>query len=163
VFADLDGVPREVELRLVDHVLDRTIDLRRDTTYRFVSPRSARVARASEARFELLAGTPEFIATGGAGTSRPLRTRLSSVFPSPMASATTIRFEIARPGITRLQVFDVAGRCVRTLLHEPRLAGLHELSWKGDDEGGRSLPPGIYLVRLVAPDRHDERRVVKIR
>jgi flagellar hook assembly protein FlgD len=80
-----------------------------------------------------------------------------------MASATTIRFEMARPGLARLEVFDVAGRCVRTLLHKHRAAGMHELSWTGEDESGRSLAPGIYLMRLVAHGHHDEHRVVKIR
>ncbi len=160
-FAGLEGIPAEHELRLVDHALGRVIDLRAVNDYPFVSTRRAAVAKAGDARFELLAGAPEFVASGLA--ARPLETRLLPSFPSPMTSTTTIRFELAQRGRVEIDVFDVAGRRVRGLVRDERAAGIQELSWNGADDGGQSLAPGIYLVRMVTPGTTQERRVVKIR
>jgi len=40
--------------------------------------------------------------------------------------------------------------------------GRFELAWRGDDEGGRRLPPGVYFLRLVVSNRADVRKVVVI-
>ena len=46
-----------------------------------------------------------------------------------------------------LHVFDAGGRRVRSIEHLA-VAGPHTLAWDGMDEGGRRVPPGIYVVRL---------------
>ena len=157
-----DDVPPELVVRLLDHALGREIDLRHSSSYPFVSTRHVPVARSSESRFELLAGTPAFVASSGRAAS-PMATRLLPSFPSPMTSASTIRFELDRPGPVRLDVFDVSGRHVRELVRGEQAAGAHELSWAGRDDDGRALPPGVYLLRLAAVNRMVEQRVVKLR
>jgi len=161
-FAGLDLVPAEIELRLVDRALERVIDLRGASDYPFVATRRERVPHAGEARFELLAGTKGFVASGGLPV-RPHTTRLLPGFPSPMSSTTTFRFELAERGSVRLDVFDVMGRHVRSLIRGDRAAGVHELSWAGQDDAGNSIAPGIYLVRMAASGHTEDRRVVKLR
>ena len=120
--------------------------------------------RADQARFELVAGTPDFIEAVRSGLAdRPRLTRLLPSFPNPVLASAVIRFETATPGRVRLALFDLAGRRVRTLVDEDRPAGLHELAWQGGDDRGQDLPAGVYSLRLVAPDRTDVRKLVKIR
>ncbi|MCC7265485.1 MAG: hypothetical protein IT369_23515 [Candidatus Latescibacteria bacterium] len=48
-----------------------------------------------------------------------------------------------------MEVFDLSGRQVRDLSTSPgHLSGEHHISWDGQDDGGRLLPPGIYLFHL---------------
>ncbi len=47
-------------------------------------------------------------------------------------------------------VHDARGRLVRTLAGGVHEAGSHELTWQGDDDAGRRLESGVYLVRAVA-------------
>lgn len=75
-------------------------------------------------------------------------------FPNPFNPATSIRFEI--PGTagsqvpTRLELFDLAGRLVRTLVAEPLAPGVHTVEWDGKDASGGSVASGSYFARLSA-------------
>ena len=69
--------------------------------------------------------------------------------PNPFNPSTRIRFNAARPGHARLEIFDIAGRRVATLLDEPVAAGLSSLDWNGTDHAGRELPSGLYFSRLL--------------
>ena len=162
-FSGLDRVPRELGIRLVDRVLKRTIDLRQGSEYTLAGAREEYVARAAEARFELLVGTQEYVAAVHSSLAdRPRATRLLPSFPNPATAWAIIRFETARAGRVRLELYDVAGRRVRRLVDEERGAGGYELAWRGEDDQGRGVPPGVYSLRLVAPDRTDVRKLVKI-
>jgi carboxypeptidase T len=83
--------------------------------------------------------------------------------PNPARGATTITFELASPGSARLEVFDCAGRKVRTLHAGHAGAGAHELSWDVSDDAGRPLPPGVYVYRLDAGGKTLSRRLVATR
>ena len=78
------------------------------------------------------------------------RLALDQNVPNPFNPTTTIGFSLPRTGPVKLQVFDVRGRLVRTLLDEARSAGTYEVKWDGRDEGGRRAASGVYLYRLDA-------------
>lgn len=80
---------------------------------------------------------------GGADGLRALSCR-----PNPFNPRTTIRFDLATAGATRLSVFDARGRRVRALLDETLAAGGHEATWDGRDDSGREVGSGVYLARL---------------
>jgi flagellar hook assembly protein FlgD len=62
-----------------------------------------------------------------------------------------------------LQVFDAAGRAVRTLAQGRMDAGTHTATWNGRDDSGRELAHGIYFVRLVTPDSRVELKTILAR
>lgn len=80
----------------------------------------------------------------------PAATRLLPPAPNPFNPAVALRFELARPGLARLAVYDARGRRLATLLDEHRPAGAHEATWRGTDAQGRPQPSGVYFVRLEA-------------
>lgn len=82
---------------------------------------------------------------------------------APVVTGAVIRFETARAGRVQLALYDVAGRRVSRLTDEPREPGRHELAWTGADDRGIGLPPGVYWLRLTAPDRTDVLRIAKLR
>lgn len=104
-------------------------------------------------RLEVLAGGP--VAPGA-----PLVTALRAVGPNPFRVAATLSFSLARTGPLRWDVFDLAGRRVvsgaRTLT-----AGEHTLTWDGRDDAGRSVRPGLYLLRWRADGRSGSARLVR--
>jgi flagellar hook assembly protein FlgD len=63
-----------------------------------------------------------------------------------------------RAGRVQLQVLDVAGRVVRTLLQGPYAPGRYSVAWDGVGVR-RRVPAGLYFVRLIAADRTTVRRV----
>jgi hypothetical protein len=79
-----------------------------------------------------------------------VRTVLHPAFPNPFNPETTIRYETAQAGRVVLAVYGLDGRRVATLVDENRAAGMHQTSWFGRDDRGRSVASGVYLCRLVA-------------
>ncbi|MFZ0390810.1 MAG: M28 family peptidase [Calditrichia bacterium] len=73
---------------------------------------------------------------------------LNQNFPNPFNSQTTIRFSLANPGRTLLQVFDILGRKVRTLVSDDLLAGAHQIHWDGKNDLGLPVASGLYIYRL---------------
>jgi hypothetical protein len=111
-------------------------------------------------------GCYEFAATVGIGTGPTTAARrlLAPVSPNPFNPRTAIAFDLPRATRVRLEIFDPAGRRVRTLLADVTLAaGRHEIVWSGDDDRGRALPSGVYVCRLRAGDAGDRRRLTLVR
>jgi len=73
-------------------------------------------------------------------------------FPNPLRGPSTIHFETAGSGPVRLQVFDVSGRAVVSILDANFPAGAHDVSWDTRDGAGGLLGPGMYFLRLQSVD-----------
>ncbi|MFH1861454.1 MAG: T9SS type A sorting domain-containing protein [bacterium] len=71
--------------------------------------------------------------------------RLLTPSPNPFNPETVLRFELMRPEEVRLQIYDLRGRMLGTVLQGNLPAGLHSVLWKPEN-----LPSGIYLVSLQA-------------
>jgi len=66
----------------------------------------------------------------------------------------TLRYALQNPGDVRLDVFDVAGRRITTLVSGVRGAGEHEVAWGGETAYGKARR-GIYFARIDTPEGHD--------
>ena len=66
----------------------------------------------------------------------------------------TLRWALQRPGDVRLDVFDVAGRRITTLVSGARGAGEHEIAWGGETANGMARR-GVYFARIETPEGND--------
>lgn len=73
----------------------------------------------------------------------PAGVLLEPAFPNPFSSSTTFCFQLLEPGRTVLQVFDLSGRLVETLLDGELQEGCHTVVFNAEN-----CCPGIYLYRL---------------
>jgi acyl-CoA thioesterase I len=83
-------------------------------------------------------------------TGVPSGFALRPAYPNPFNPATTVAFEIPRPGRVRVVVCDSRGRLVRILASGDFSAGTHRVSWDATDGYGREMPAGLYVARLEA-------------
>lgn len=84
--------------------------------------------------------------------------------PNPFAESTILRYEV--PGVeapVRVDVYDVAGRLVRTLIDGREPGGAHSVRWNGCDADGRAVSSGVYLVRLSAGVERETKRIVRLK
>ncbi len=88
---------------------------------------------------------------GGVGVRPPLDYRLEQNYPNPFNAGTTITVQIAGDGSrqARLEIVDVLGRRVRTLLNDVAAPGTHPLFWDGRNDGGDPVASGVYFARLI--------------
>nr|MEE4267047.1 FlgD immunoglobulin-like domain containing protein [Candidatus Krumholzibacteria bacterium] len=87
-------------------------------------------------------------------------TALTGVVPNPFNPATAIAFRLAGPGLVRLDILDVRGRLVRSLIQDRYAAGSHEVRWDGRDDRGQAVAAGVYLTRMQAPGYTATRKMV---
>jgi len=73
-----------------------------------------------------------------------------SHYPNPFNPATTIALDLPRDGAVSLQIYDLRGALVRTLLDERLAAGHHEVVWNGTDERGAAVASGVYFAEVRA-------------
>ena len=86
--------------------------------------------------------------------------RLLPNAPNPFQGSTKIAFDLDRSGKVSLDVLDISGRLVTTLVSGVRSAGRNEIEWNGLDGMGRRVAPGIYVYRLTTQVRVLARRMV---
>jgi hypothetical protein len=70
--------------------------------------------------------------------------------PNPVDRATTLSFDLPVASLVTLETFDLRGRRVIAAQAEELGPGRYQRTWKGLDDGGRALAPGVYLVRIEA-------------
>ncbi len=92
--------------------------------------------------------------------SYPAAVVLHQNVPNPFNPTTTISYELDTAGPVDLQVFDLAGRLVKTLHHGTESAGHHEKVWQGRDRLGRPVATGVYFYRLRADNEVQTRRML---
>jgi hypothetical protein len=88
---------------------------------------------------------------------------LAQNYPNPFNPATTIEFSLPEAAHVRLEVFNVLGRRVRTLIDEPRPAGHYVHPWDGRSESGQDLPSGLYFYRLEAGSKTATRKMLLLK
>ena len=75
---------------------------------------------------------------------------LGPAYPNPFVASARFDFSLAEAGPARMEVFDLSGRRVATIVSGILTAGRHMARWDGRDERGRVIRAGLYLVRLTA-------------
>ena len=71
------------------------------------------------------------------------------VYPNPFNSSTTISFEIAERSDIRIDIYNIYGQKVNTLVSGSRATGNHSVIWTGTNESNLSVPQGVYFCRMM--------------
>jgi len=88
---------------------------------------------------------------------------LSPLSPSPFRENTEVKYQLPKQGVVDLQVYDAAGRLVRTLTQGQTSAGYYFLKWDGKDEAGRALPGGVYFVKFKANEYESIQKTILLK
>jgi hypothetical protein len=130
---DLSGVPREIGLTLVDVEANQRVYLRTRQHY---------VYRAGDAprRFQIVA-EPNVLGS----------LAITQFTVQPARGGLTLTYQLSRSAAVQAEVRTLAGREVAPIAADTRAeGGMNTLPWTAQDEQGRPLPDGVYLVCLTA-------------
>ena len=72
-------------------------------------------------------------------------------------------FNLPTPSRARLDVYNVAGRKVATVVDGDFPAGHHSVTWDGTDAGGRDVSAGIYFYRLEAGTNQSTKKMIVLK
>jgi len=108
---------------------------------------------------ELVGMTEGYVARDDQGFLRvPFGYRLNCPYPNPLNAATTIVYDVPVRGHVRMNIFDVLGRQVATLVDGVADPGSYSVRWDAED-----LPSGIYFVRMEAAGFQKTQKVVVLK
>ncbi len=113
----------------------------------------AKAAAGLAARVRLLEDVLNYFGHSGGG--EPSGVPAADVFtagshPNPFNPATIISWSLPQAGHLGVQVYDVRGRLVRTLVDGPTAAGPGDVRWDGRADGGQNAAAGVYFWRVKA-------------
>jgi len=85
---------------------------------------------------------------------------LSQNYPNPFNPSTTISFFLPKPGIVKLNVYNVKGQHVKTLVNGYMNKDVHEVVWNGVDENNNGVASGVYFYRLEADGKQETKKML---
>ncbi len=93
----------------------------------------------------------------------PVVTELKGNYPNPFNPTTTIQFSVKDSGPVSIDVYNVLGQKVRTLVNGQLNAGNHSITWNGRDDRNRNVASGIYFYRMRAGSYSQTKKMVMMK
>ena len=96
------------------------------------------------------------------GQARPARFELGPNYPNPFNPSTNIPYQLAALSEVRLEVFNLLGQRIATLVDGERPAGFHTATWHATDAAGRAVAAGVYIYRMTVGVESQTGRMVLV-
>ncbi len=84
-------------------------------------------------------------------------------YPNPFTSSTSIRFSLDQQSAVSLEIFDVRGNHIKSLVNGEFEAGVYSFEWNGSDGYDANVPSGVYFYRLLSNGNSVTKRMTLIR
>lgn len=96
-------------------------------------------------------------------TVLPTGYRLAQNYPNPFNPTTEIEYSLSGAGLVRLDVMNILGQTVTTLVDGWRQPGNYSARWDGRDQSGETVASGVYLYRLRAGEYSSTRKMMLLK
>ncbi len=90
-------------------------------------------------------------------------TFLHNNYPNPFNPRTFISYDLKSDGQVVLEIYNLKGQKIRTLVNGAVKSGRHTVVWKGDDDSGKAVPGGVYLYRLATGSFTSTRKMIMLK
>ncbi len=93
----------------------------------------------------------------------PAAYSLESNYPNPAREHTTIAYNLPKASKVTLEIYNVLGQKIRTLVDTRQHAGYYSIGWDGKDTSSSNVPNGMYFYRIIAESFVETRKLLLIR
>jgi hypothetical protein len=93
----------------------------------------------------------------------PTGLRLEQNYPNPVGRATDIRYSLPRACWAKLEIYNILGQKVATLVDEAQEAGYKSVRWDCTNQSGGRVASGLYFYRLKAGDSVQKKKMIVLR
>jgi hypothetical protein len=101
----------------------------------------------------------DFVAFAPMGME-PLEFQLNQNYPNPFNPETTIEFNISKPSDVYLNIYDLKGSLIKTLVNRHMNEGNHKVVWDGTNNAGVKAASGMYVYSLNSGDLTDNKKMI---
>ena len=110
----------------------------------------------------------EILGTGNttalsANNINPFSFQLNQNYPNPFNPTTSISYQVQLSGDVTLNIYDVLGNRIKTLIDEPKAIGDYEIKWDGTNQMGERLSSGQYFYQLKVGDFVSTKKMVLLK
>jgi len=95
--------------------------------------------------------------------SLPEKFELGQNYPNPFNPTTTISFGLPAETAVDLNIYNIRGQIVKTLVSKVLPAGHHEVVWDGKNSAGEDVSSGVYFYRLSAGEFSESRKMIMLK
>lgn len=92
-----------------------------------------------------------------------IKNKLHANFPNPFNPITTISFSLKEAGNVQLEVYNIKGQKVKTLINTDLPAENHQVVWSGKDDSGKSVSSGIYFYKMKTASYTSTRKMILLK
>jgi hypothetical protein len=85
------------------------------------------------------------------------------IYPNPAKTLVAIRYSLSAESKVSLQLYDISGRLVKTLVNEQKNLGNYSLIWNGTDENNRKVGEGVYFCILKTDEKCLKSKILVIK
>jgi hypothetical protein len=94
----------------------------------------------------------------------PIETTLGANYPNPFNPRTIISFSVAQtPSFVTLDVYNLKGQKIRTLVKEMKDPGYYQVVWDGTDDTKKPVASGLYFYRMKTPNYQNMRKMILLK
>ncbi|MBW6516003.1 MAG: chitobiase/beta-hexosaminidase C-terminal domain-containing protein [Candidatus Cloacimonetes bacterium] len=90
-------------------------------------------------------------------------TELLNAYPNPFNPSSTFSFTLKEHSQVTLEIYNIAGKKVITLINDSLDKGKHTIHWQGEDEQRKKISSGIYFYRLKTADYQAIKKIVLLK
>ena len=90
-------------------------------------------------------------------------TALKGNFPNPFNPETTIQYSVKENSPVSIEIFNVKGQKVRSLVNNVKEAGEHTVVWNGTDDNGRAVSSGVYYFKMNAGKYSSTKKMIMMK
>jgi hypothetical protein len=83
-------------------------------------------------------------------SQRPTDFALRQNYPNPFNPITVIQYSLPKSSFVKIEIYNILGQKVRTLLEEPQELGYKTIQWDGEDDSGVEVSSGVYFYKIEA-------------
>tara|TARA_B100001559_G_scaffold237650_1_gene200637 strand:- start:189 stop:2396 length:2208 start_codon:yes stop_codon:yes gene_type:complete len=166
---DVSNLPDHISLKLIDQITNIETDMDLVSSLSFTTEPKGSFSTSyigpvgtypvvGEPRFSLLVSYSA-LTSGGNIKLLPGEFALHAAYPNPFNPSTTISFDLPETGKVSLNVFDLKGALVGTLLNENKVGGTYQYKWTPN----RELASGMYLFELKMKNKTRHQKITYIK
>jgi hypothetical protein len=145
IFEGIQYIPGEYLAFVIDKVAGTSSNLRNRNEIQFAPSISGKK------QYRLLVGTKEFVSQNSAGIELfPTRYKLAQNYPNPFNPETNIQYSLPEPAFVKLEIYNILGQKLRTLVDEYQLRDNYSVVWDSQNDHGIRMPSGLYFYRISA-------------
>jgi hypothetical protein len=103
------------------------------------------------------------VTTSIAGEAPFMRFELEQNYPNPFNPSTTIEYELNGSNNVKLQIFDIKGELVKTLVNDFQDSGNYKVIWNGTNSRGEKLTSGVYFYSIQTKNNISTKKMILLK